>query len=693
MLHLIRPCATRDLPLITVPLTASRSRWPSARGREVITFPTVSVEEVVRLVRENPGISRAGVCRQLRGGRARREAAIKAAITAGQVQFGEGYYRVRGGALRSGKGLHPGCGPKFSPDFGASSTEIGSRMDAGQLRENRQRAGVSQASLARRLGVSRVLVVRWEMGHQPIPDWAPAHIGAELAKGPDPKPPSPEERAAEAMPRVLAAIEANPGITRTQLQRQLGHGQGPRLALEAALEAGQAHARSAWLPQGHGMRTGTGYYLGPAPAIIPPPPTAEVRAGRTHARWTQTSFAERIGVTASLLATWEKGERPIPAWAAERLHEVLAEARATAPPDRIGDVLPKVLASVRADPGVTIKALGERLGDPWAVQKAVKRAREAGRVHGRQGLYPGPPPKELGPEELVELRRRAGWSRAELARRIGVNVSIVAGWESGQCPIPESRRLRLSGVLKDADRRARREPEARTKRKMTIVAAVRSQPGISMKALTRANFDRGKQTAELLAELVAEGRIHERSGPVDNVQGVRRAMRGFWPGPSPAATPPLHAVELEEARRRVGWSRTELARRLGVSKTLVGYWESGRQPIPPARADGLRELLGQASPVDEPRPVPVSYRDVEIEAAALAIIRAEPGLPRAHVARRMPGDIQRRWRALERLLDRELVHLRPEKAPDRNGRLRKREGLHLGPAKGKSPGQSVAPLR
>ena len=48
---------------------------------------------------------------------------------------------------------------------------------------------------------------------------------------------------------------------------------------------------------------------------------------------------------------------------------------------------------------------------------------------------------------------------------------------------------------------------------------------------------------------------------------------------------------IRAARRRLGLSREELGRRLGVSGRTVSYWESGRKLPEPCRANGLtREL-------------------------------------------------------------------------------------------------------
>lgn len=36
------------------------------------------------------------------------------------------------------------------------------------------------------------------------------------------------------------------------------------------------------------------------------------------------------------------------------------------------------------------------------------------------------------PETITTLRRRLGWSRAELSRRVGVTAKVIQAWEEGK---------------------------------------------------------------------------------------------------------------------------------------------------------------------------------------------------------------------------------------------------------------------
>lgn len=49
--------------------------------------------------------------------------------------------------------------------------------------------------------------------------------------------------------------------------------------------------------------------------------------------------------------------------------------------------------------------------------------------------------------------------------------------------------------------------------------------------------------------------------------------------------------ELRDARKRRGWTQTELARRLGVSQGYVCLLERGQRPVPPVMAQKVARLL------------------------------------------------------------------------------------------------------
>jgi len=56
-------------------------------------------------------------------------------------------------------------------------------------------------------------------------------------------------------------------------------------------------------------------------------------------------------------------------------------------------------------------------------------------------------------------------------------------------------------------------------------------------------------------------------------------------GPSPA--------DLRLARQHAGWTQSELARRLGVTKVTISQWECGKKPIPATRLPRLRVMVAR----------------------------------------------------------------------------------------------------
>lgn len=48
--------------------------------------------------------------------------------------------------------------------------------------------------------------------------------------------------------------------------------------------------------------------------------------------------------------------------------------------------------------------------------------------------------------ELIELRKRFGWSQAEAAKRLGCSQRSIANWEKEVNPIPDSIALAASAV-------------------------------------------------------------------------------------------------------------------------------------------------------------------------------------------------------------------------------------------------------
>ena len=73
----------------------------------------------------------------------------------------------------------------------------------------------------------------------------------------------------------------------------------------------------------------------------------------------------------------------------------------------------------------------------------------------------------------------------------------------------------------------------------------------------------------------------------------------------------MSGMDVRAVRMARGWRQEELARRLGVSQTLVSLWEKGQRPVPPRRWAQLRRLGVQFDPVDLPARNPSESKSVD----------------------------------------------------------------------------------
>jgi transcriptional regulator with XRE-family HTH domain len=213
-----------------------------------------------------------------------------------------------------------------------------------------------------------------------------------------------------------------------------------------------------------------------------------------------------------------------------------------------------------------------------------------------------------------------------------------------------------------------------------ILRAVRDSPGITDEELTRGSLGRGSLVAAAIETAIGSEEIH-RASTVRTSAGGPRSVVGYFSGPAPVGvrSRALSGAGLERLRRAAGLSRPRLASLAGVSATQIAHWESGRQDIPAARSQQLRELLASAGKADAP------FADAEIrsmealEAEAVTVITQEPGLPGRRVAERMSGDAKRRWEAIRRAEASGLVHQEPTVIVYGDGRKFTRGAYHPGP--------------
>lgn len=395
-----------------------------------------------------------------------------------------------------------------------------------------------------------------------------------------------------------------------------------------AIAAELAHERAIDLPaRGGAKRTGRGIFPGPPTGPGPGRPLSadDVREARQQLGLNRLQLAEQLGVSRGLVSQWEHDKKRPPAWLTQRLDDLVSAA-----------------ASSGGEEAATAKV----------------------------DAPPPSPPASLSADELRRLLDDAGWPQARLAEALDISTTTVCGWCRGRRLVPTERVDELRSLLSAAAADGRER----------VLRAIEAQPGLTREALTRGSRDgvgglgRGHAVAEVLDELLAAGLIHQASHMVTNAAGVERAVVGLFAGPAPAATP-MTRGELRQRRRTVGWSTRDLARRLDVSHTQVGHWESGWQPIPQARADQLRELFAHAELPRTPYVEPRRSTDDELVVAAVALVLGSPGLPERRTVGRMPGDVTRRKPAIQEAVDLGLIERRPVKVRYSDGRVFPHDGL------------------
>ena len=93
---------------------------------------------------------------------------------------------------------------------------------------------------------------------------------------------------------------------------------------------------------------------------------------------------------------------------------------------------------------------------------------------------------------------------------------------------------------------------------------------------------------------------------------ARRPPRGPRPMPGGRRAsqkprpPPMTGAQLQEARLARGWTKTELARRAGVSLAAVSRWERDERRMQWPATEALRNALRAARPDDEAQPSPTA---------------------------------------------------------------------------------------
>lgn len=360
-------------------------------------------------------------------------------------------------AWESGQRIPPGRLPKVR----AALEQAASRYT---LQERRESARLSQAELAAATGFGRSFLGNAEAGHRRGLTWpelaAVGHAIDRIRR-------EEEDRKAAYAEEVCDVITANEphGITRNQLRLRLGErrgargvaGGGPTIAerIDEALAALFAARRIEWGATDH-VRGGNNalprLHLAGQGHHYEPLPVADVQARLDAIGASRNQLAERLGLNASSVGEWMRGERDIPPPRVADVRRALDELEQARP-----DVHQQLLAAAAHSPGLTSRQLAVQAGygkNNPAAAAALDELVAAGKLHRRPrprstGIYPGPaPPPAAGPlpgATLKQLRTAAGLRQRDIADALGVTQTGVARWE--QLGLPPHRRAQVEQLL------------------------------------------------------------------------------------------------------------------------------------------------------------------------------------------------------------------------------------------------------
>lgn len=242
----------------------------------------------------------------------------------------------------------------------------------------------------------------------------------------------------------------------------------------------------------------------------------------------------------------------------------------------------------------------------------------------------------LTPQRVRTVRRSAGWTLQDLARRVGVHLAVVHGWEVGRRPVPPGRMLALAAALHEASTLAPKAVDARRGEAFdALVADVALHPGATRRAVLhrhRATLGRmGPRidVASVLAQAVRSGVLIEATVTTTGPRGGRRTMTGLFvpsAAPAPPAGPRMTGRQMADARfddtgaRR--YTQRQIAQAIGTSVAAVQQMEArGDLPVPlhweaPIRDALVAKLAGAPSV------------DAQAREAILARVADWPGISR-----------------------------------------------------------------
>ncbi len=425
---------------------------------------------------------------------------------------------------------------------------------------------------------------------------------------------SADERPAGLEERIVELVRRRPGRTPADVRHELRKRRAGRYrtgaetdrALRRLLRGGRIVAAEVAIVDGQGRaRTRSRLYVPHArPASRGLKLTGdELGARRVGAGLSQQRLGSALGKTGGFVGYWERrGSAPVPEPWAARLLEELASTRNRPDPTELARA--GIVSAVAQQPGLSRWRLQKVVGNGNSARRALHELLHSGELVsgrafdrlGRQyvGLYQRDQPKQRGDAfrhgELRHVRETAGWTAGELAVAIGARASTVTRWESGARHCPPRQVTAVRTVLAGP-----RPDRARDERRLARLLALVAPPeGARLtELLPFLSSDVGRATFEAA---LAGGLIHEEERTERDRQGRPYRRRRVVTGPARAdAEPPpatLTGADLRTAREAAGLSQGELARRLGLSQSMVSRWELGLARVPLGHLERVWTVLG-----------------------------------------------------------------------------------------------------
>lgn len=349
---------------------------------------------------------------------------------------------------------------------------------------------------------------------------------------------------------------------------------------------------------------------------------AFLRAAREARGWTQSELARRAGIPGSALSNCENGKRSISNMSLDRAVRLLdalgldtgdLAALAAMGPDglraaretrgwtqtelaRRADIMEPTLlryeagkrsiSNIRLSIAISLlKAFGMRLGDALRLldEETTIPPQDIGPVPTARDARPAPasiPEDAQGGTFLRAARQARGWTQTELSRRTGIPGSALSNYETAKSSIGNMRLVNAVSLLVafhldtgDLSRLLDSGIGAPRRAHGWSLAELACRVGVQKDHLERyedGRYSIGNMSLSIAVRLLKAfgmrlgdaGRLLDRDPVSMAADAIPEGARG--------------GAFLRAARRSRGWSRAELARRVGLDEWTVARHEDGR---------------------------------------------------------------------------------------------------------------------